>query len=99
VAYIARELGVSRSWASREANSAGVRNYIAEAIIADPERVEELLRLSLEAVNEALRASGAPVQRSASDGRSRSQGAARGDHGIDPRHRGNSGVASDRRDR
>ena len=32
VAYIARHPGVSRSWASLEAHSAGVRNIIAEAI-------------------------------------------------------------------
>src|SRR3954447_22853441 len=54
IAHVARELGVSRSWASREANSPGVRNIIAELIWAHREKIKELLMLSAKAIEGAL---------------------------------------------
>ena len=38
VVEIARQIGVSRSWASREANSPGVRNIMAQPIPDNWER-------------------------------------------------------------
>ena len=54
IADAARQVGVSRSWASREAHSAGVRNIIAEAIMANAEKVAALFGSALDAVEEAL---------------------------------------------
>jgi hypothetical protein len=56
VAYIARELGVSRSWASREAHSAGVRDLIADAIWKHRELVEVAFVEAVQAIRESFAA-------------------------------------------
>jgi hypothetical protein len=54
IATVARQIGVSRSWASREANSPGVRNWIAGLIAKRGEQFGWLLDRALEVVHEAL---------------------------------------------
>src|SRR5690349_6993599 len=54
IADIARQVGVSRSWASREANSPAVRNIIGELIWSDREKIKELLMRSADAIEDAL---------------------------------------------
>src|SRR4051794_2567513 len=63
IARVARELGVSRSWASREANSPGVRNITGELIWAHREKIKELLMLSAKAIEGALDARNEYVRR------------------------------------
>jgi hypothetical protein len=43
IATIARQLNVSRSWASREANAPGTRNLLAELLELHRERLNALL--------------------------------------------------------
>src|SRR4051812_37458254 len=54
IADIARQVGVSRSWASREANSPAVRNIIGELIWSRREKIKELLMRSADAIEGAL---------------------------------------------
>ena len=56
VVGIARQIGVSRSWASREANSAGVRNIIGDALRENWDRVREFFSQALTVIREALEA-------------------------------------------
>jgi hypothetical protein len=56
IAHIARQTGVSRSWASREAHSPGVRNIIGQLLEKHRERIERLFDQSLTAIEEALQA-------------------------------------------
>ena len=54
IAHVARQIRVSRPWASREANSPAVRALIADLIAARREHVTRVLRKALDAINEAL---------------------------------------------
>ena len=56
VVDIARQIGVARSWASREANSAGVRNIIDDAFRENWGRVREFFSQALTVIREALEA-------------------------------------------
>jgi hypothetical protein len=56
ITAVARQIGVSRSWASREANSAEVRDLIAHLIAANQETVATLLGQALGVVKGALTA-------------------------------------------
>jgi hypothetical protein len=56
IAHIARQIGVSRSWASREAHSPGVRSILAQLIEKPKERIGRLFDQSLTAIEEALQA-------------------------------------------
>ena len=47
VVDIACQIGVSRSWASREANSPGVRNIIAEVIRESCQQIKALFSQAL----------------------------------------------------
>ena len=63
IAHIARQLGVSRSWASREAHSPGVRNILAQLIEERKEEIERLFDHSLTAIEEAFGARPVYVRR------------------------------------
>jgi hypothetical protein len=56
VAAAARQLGVSRSWASREANASGTRILIAELLEARCERLSALFDKTLEVIEDAFQA-------------------------------------------
>ena len=56
VVDIARQIGVSRSWASREVNSAGARNIIAELIRESWEQVKALFSKTLAVLSETMEA-------------------------------------------
>ena len=51
---MARQLGVLRSWASREANAAGTRILVAELLDRHRERLNELFRLTLDLIEDAF---------------------------------------------
>jgi hypothetical protein len=55
-AAVARQLGVSRPWASREANAAGTRCLIAELLEPHREQLNELFRLTLDLIKDAFQA-------------------------------------------
>jgi hypothetical protein len=63
IAHVARQLGVSRSWASREAHSPGVRSILAQLIEKHKERIGRLFDQSLTAIEEALQARRVYVRR------------------------------------
>ena len=56
VVEIARQIGVSRSWASREANSAGVRNIIADLFRENWDSIKALFSQALSMIREAMQA-------------------------------------------
>ena len=56
VVEIARQIGVSRSWASREVNSPGVRNIIAELIRENWHTIKALFSKVLGALRKAMQA-------------------------------------------
>jgi hypothetical protein len=56
LAVIARHLGVSRSWASREANAPGTRILIAEVFELRRERVNALFDQTLDVIEDAMNA-------------------------------------------
>jgi hypothetical protein len=56
VAAVARQLGVSRSWASREANAAGTRILVAELLEPHREQLHELFSLTLDLIKDAFQA-------------------------------------------
>jgi hypothetical protein len=56
VAAAARQLGVSRSWASREANAPGTRSLIAELFEANSERINAVLDQMLAVIEAAFQA-------------------------------------------
>jgi hypothetical protein len=56
VAAIARQLGVSRSWASREAIAAGTRLLIAQVFEPHREQLKELFSLTLDLIKDAFQA-------------------------------------------
>jgi hypothetical protein len=56
VAAVARQLGVSRSWASREANAAGTRILIAELLYSHRERLSRLFDQMLDVIEDAFQA-------------------------------------------
>jgi hypothetical protein len=56
ITFVARQLGVSRSWASREANSAGIRNIIGDLIRANIEKVRQVFREALDVIQQAFQA-------------------------------------------
>lgn len=65
IAAVARETGVSRSWASREANSDGTKLLISELLDAHRDRVATLVDKALTRIDEALDATdleGVPQQ-------------------------------------
>jgi hypothetical protein len=53
---IARHLGVSRSWASREANAPGTRIFIADLFELCRERVKALFDQTLDLIEDAMNA-------------------------------------------
>jgi hypothetical protein len=53
IATVARQLGVSRSWASREANAAGTRILVAELLDSQGERLSELFDQTLNVIEDA----------------------------------------------
>ena len=56
IAAVARQLGVSRSWASREANAPGTRNLIAELLDLRRERLNALFDQTLDVMEDAMKA-------------------------------------------
>jgi hypothetical protein len=56
IAAVARQLNVSRSWASREANAAGTRQLLAELFEPHRERMNALFHQALEVIEEAMKA-------------------------------------------
>jgi transposase-like protein len=54
VAAVARQLGVSRSWASREANAPGTRLLISELFEANRERINAVLDRTLDVIEAAF---------------------------------------------
>jgi len=56
IAMIARQLNVSRSWASREANAPGTRFILAKAFEANRQQMSEVFDLTLNAIREAMTA-------------------------------------------
>jgi hypothetical protein len=56
IAAVARHLGVSRSWASREANAPGTRIFIADIFELRRERVNALFDQTLDVIEEAMKA-------------------------------------------
>jgi hypothetical protein len=63
IAHVARQIGVSRSWASREAHSPGVRNILAQLLEQHKERIERLFDQSLTVIEEAFGARRVYVRR------------------------------------
>ena len=53
---VARQLGVSRSWASREANAPGTRILIAELLDYQRERLSALFDQTLDLIKDAFQA-------------------------------------------
>jgi hypothetical protein len=56
IATIARQLNVSRSWASREANAPGTRIFIADIFELCRERVKALFDQTLDVIEDAMNA-------------------------------------------
>jgi len=56
IATVARQLGVSRSWASREANAPGTRHLMAVLLEPYRERLEVLCDQALDAIEDAMKA-------------------------------------------
>ena len=56
IAAVARQLGVSRSWASREANAPGTRNLLAELLEHHRERLIALFDRTLDVIEDAMKA-------------------------------------------
>jgi hypothetical protein len=56
VAAIARQLGVSRSWASREANAPGTKILITKLFEAKRERINAVFDRTLDLIEDALQA-------------------------------------------
>ena len=56
IAAVARQLGVSRSWASREANAPGTRNLLAELLEPHRKRLNELFDQTLDVIEDAMKA-------------------------------------------
>jgi hypothetical protein len=56
IATVARQLGVSRSWASREANAHGTRQLLSELLKLRRERLTALFHQALELIEEAMKA-------------------------------------------
>src|SRR4030081_372465 len=56
IAAVARQLGVSRSWASREANAPGTRILIADLFELCRERVNALFDQTLDVIEDAMNA-------------------------------------------
>jgi hypothetical protein len=56
IATVARQLGVSRSWASREANAPGTRMLIAELLASYRERLSAPFDKKLDVTKDAFRA-------------------------------------------
>ena len=56
IAAVARQLGVSRSWASREANAPGTRNLVAELLEHHRERLNALFDQTLDVIEDAMKA-------------------------------------------
>ncbi len=56
IAAVARQLGVSRSWASREANAAGTRSLIAVLLEPYREHLEALCDQALAVIADAMKA-------------------------------------------
>jgi len=56
IATVARQLGVSRSWASREANAAGTCLAIAELLAPHRERLSRLFDKTLDVIEDAFQA-------------------------------------------
>jgi hypothetical protein len=56
VAAVARQLGVSRSWASREANAPGTRLLIAELFESRRDRLSRLFDQTLDLIEDAFEA-------------------------------------------
>jgi hypothetical protein len=54
VAAVARQLGVSRSWASREAHAPGTRVLVAELLDSQHERMNELFDQTLNVIKDAF---------------------------------------------
>ncbi|MEO8630274.1 MAG: hypothetical protein ABI612_19580, partial [Betaproteobacteria bacterium] len=56
IATVARQLGVSRSWASREANAPRTRNIIAGILELRREQLEALFDRTLDVIDDAMNA-------------------------------------------
>ena len=56
IAAVARQLGVSRSWASREANAPGTRIFIADIFELCRERMDALFDQILDVIEDAMKA-------------------------------------------
>ena len=56
IATVARQLGVSRSWASREANAPGTRQLLAELLEPHRERMNALCDQALKVIKAAMTA-------------------------------------------
>jgi hypothetical protein len=56
IAAVARQLGVSRSWASREAHASGTRNLLAYLFEQRRERLEALFDQTLDVIADAMKA-------------------------------------------
>jgi hypothetical protein len=56
IAVIARQLNVSRSWASREANAPGTRIFIADIFELCRERMDALFDQTLDVIEDAMKA-------------------------------------------
>jgi hypothetical protein len=56
IAAVARQLGVSRSWASREANAPGTRILIADIFELRRERMDALCDQALDVIEDAMNA-------------------------------------------
>jgi hypothetical protein len=56
IAAVARQLGVSRSWASREANAPGTRQLLADLFELHRERMNALFDQTLDVIEDAMKA-------------------------------------------
>ena len=56
IAAVASQLGVSRSWASREANAPGTRNLLAELLEPHCKRLNALFDQMLDVIEDAMKA-------------------------------------------
>ena len=56
IATVARQLGVSRLWASREANAPGTRNLLAELLEPHCKRLSALFDQMLDVIEDAMKA-------------------------------------------
>jgi hypothetical protein len=55
IATVARQLGVSRSWASREAHAPGTRILVAELLNSQRERLSALFDQTLDVIKDAFK--------------------------------------------